>query len=135
MTGYTRIGTADQSPQLQLAALATAGVENRDVFVDETSYDCRRSMAVFRDCCVSYRMGFEKGWFRDTHVLILSAEAPLWHFCGGKTQVERILNPAGLSTSRRLACHLLSGREEGRQGWPRTVSRQANRASVRGGGR
>lgn len=37
MLGYTRVSTASQDPQLQLDALAKAGVENRDVFSDVTS--------------------------------------------------------------------------------------------------
>ncbi len=35
--GYTRVSTASQDPQLQLDALAAAGVERRDVFADVTS--------------------------------------------------------------------------------------------------
>ena len=37
LLGYTRISTASQDAQLQLDALATAGVEARDVFSDVTS--------------------------------------------------------------------------------------------------
>lgn len=66
MTGYTRVGTAGEDPQLQLATLAIAGVENRDVVVDETSCDCSRLMAVLRGCCVSYLMGFETRQLCDT---------------------------------------------------------------------
>lgn len=37
LLGYTRISTAGQDAQLQVDALATAGVETRDVFSDVTS--------------------------------------------------------------------------------------------------
>lgn len=66
MTGYTRVSTPDEDPQLQLAALAIAGVENRDMVVDETSRDFRCLMAVLRGCCVLYLMGFETQGLRDT---------------------------------------------------------------------
>lgn len=37
LLGYTRVSTADQTPQLQLDALADAGVDEQNVFSDVTS--------------------------------------------------------------------------------------------------